>query len=300
MRNILILLILSFTTHAQDMILIRGADGVESYKKGFDDSLELWLSAAKRAQLKTISIDDENSRKALLKTLNESSKETAKPLWIVFIGHGTYLNGQAKLNLNGDDLNASELQKALHPFKREIVFINSASASAPFLSTLSFPGRIIITATKNAKQIYYTKFNEFMAKAIASPEADMNKDNQTSLLESFLTACQQTAAFYTQEKRIQGENALLDDNGDQLGTSAQHYDGLNPIKPSMKIDGFRASQIHLVASSEEAKMDPEKRQLRDSLEKELYQLKLSKSSTKEDDFYQKLETLLRKISEVYK
>lgn len=281
------------------MIIIRGADGVDAYKKPLDDSVSLWQSAAKKAKLEQQTIKGSDSKKKILESLDKTAKGSTFPQWIIYVGHGTYLDGQAKLNLNGDDLSVDELKKALIPFKQEIIFINTASTSAPFLTSLSFPGRIIITATKNARQVYYTKFNEFMAKAIASPEADLDKDGQTSLLESFLTAGKNTHAFYEDDKRLRGEDALLDDNGDQLGTGIQQYKGLTPAKPSKKIDGFRASQIYLLPNEEEASLDPEIRQERDSLEKDLYHLKLKKETLSEEEYFQKLEVILKKISDVY-
>lgn len=299
MKILLIFLLLSLQLYSQEIIILRGADGTANYKSSLNESLTHWQNAATKAKITPVIFKEENSKEQFLEHLKNLQKESPQALWIIFLGHGTYLNGEAKLNLNGDDLSAKELKSALKIFSREIIFINTASTSAPFLPELSFPGRIIITATKNAKQIYYTKFNEFMAKAIAAPEADIDKDGQTSLLESFLSASRQTEVYYEKENRLRGEDPLIDDNGDQLGTSVAHYEGLNPKKPSNKIDGFRAGQIHLILSPEEAAMSPEQRNNRDALEKELYQLKLRKSSMDEEEYYQKLESLLRKIAKVY-
>ncbi|MCH2208425.1 MAG: hypothetical protein MK132_21500 [Lentisphaerales bacterium] len=299
MKKLLLLLLLPLQVFTQEMIIIRGANGTEDYKDSLDESLTHWQHAAQKAKITPTVFHENNSKEQFFQHLKALPKKDHHALWIIFLGHGTYLNGEAKLNLNGDDISANELKSALNLFSREIIFINTASTSAPFLSALSFPGRVIITATKNAQQIYYTKFNEFMSLAIAAPEADIDKDGQTSLLESFLSACQHTEAFYKQENRLRGEDALIDDNGDQLGSSLKHYDGLMPKKPSEKIDGFRAGQIHLVKSPEEAALLPKQRQTRDLLEQKLYRLRLLKSSLPEDDYYQKLEVILREIAAIY-
>ena len=64
-----------------------------------------------------------------------------------------------------------------------------------------------------------------------------------------------------------------------------------------KIDGFRTCQIYLVPNEEEAYLDPEIKQERDSLEKDLYHLKLKKETMSEEEYFQKLEVI--KISDVY-
>lgn len=294
------LLMAHLTLSAVDMIIIKGADGGEEFSKALKESAEKWQDLAKKSGLKSLLVSGEQSRLHLEETLTKSAKESERSLWIIYLGHGTYLNSQAKLNLEGPDISASELKEYLFPFKRELIFINCASASAPFISELSGPNRIIITATKNSQQIYYTKFNEYMADAMANEEADIDKDSQTSLFESFLYASKMVKKYYDKDKRISGENAVIDDNGDKLGSLEVLFDGLKAKKTNEKIDGLRAHQIHLIPSEEEAKMPQEVRAKRDALEHELNQLKLKKSSMPIDEYYDKLELILDKLAELYK
>ena len=285
---------------AADILILKGADGGEEFSKALKESVEKWQEVSKKAKLTSLLISGEQSKLQLEETLSKTSKESTSALWLIYIGHGTYLNSQAKLNLEGQDVSAAELNKLLSPFKREIIFINCASASAPFISELSATGRIIITATKNSQQIFYTKFNEFMAEAIGNEEADIDKDSQTSLFESFLFASNNVKKYYDKDKRISGENAVLDDNGDKLGSLAEMFDGLKAIKANERIDGLRAHQIHLIPSEEEAKMPLEVREKRNNLERELNQLKLKKTSMEKDEYYDKLESILKKLAELYK
>lgn len=285
---------------AADILILKGADGGEEFSKALKESVEKWQELSKKAKLTSLLISGEQSKLQLEETLSKTSKESTSALWLIYIGHGTYLNSQAKLNLEGQDVSAAELNKLLSPFKREIIFINCASASAPFISELSATGRIIITATKNSQQIFYTKFNEFMAEAIGNEEADIDKDSQTSLFESFLFASNNVKKYYDKDKRISGENAVLDDNGDKLGSLAEMFDGLKAIKANERIDGLRAHQIHLIPSEEEAKMPLEVREKRNNLERELNQLKLKKTSMEKDEYYDKLESILKKLAELYK
>jgi len=282
------------------MIIIRGAEGTETFSKPLDASVKRWQEISTKAKISSTLISGEQSKLEIEETLLKSAKESKTPLWIIYIGHGTYLNKMAKLNLKGPDISSEELKKLLDQFKREVVFINCASASAPFIPQLSWKNRVIITATKNSQQIYYTKFNEFLAEAIGNEDADIDKDSQTSLFESFLFASREVKKYYDKDKRISGENAVIDDNGDKLGSLADMFDGLKPKKPSAKIDGLRAHQIHLIPSEEEAKMPLEVRNKRDALEIELNQLKLKKSSMPEGEYYEKLEIILKKLAKLYK
>ena len=172
----------------------------------------------------------------------------------MFIGHGTYDGHAAKFNLRGPDLSAEELAEWLAPMKRPIAVIQCASASAPFINRLAGENRVVITATKSGDEQNFARFGQYMSAAIADPRADLDKDGQVSLLEAYLTACRQVDEFYEQEARLATEHALLDDNGDGLGTPAAWFRGLRATqraKDGASLDGTRAHQFHLVASDRE-------------------------------------------------
>ena len=281
------------------MIVVKGAAGAAEFQEPLNSAADKWQEAAKKGEMKSILIEGENSKKSFLETIKNVKAESAEPLWIVLLGHGTYLNGMAKMNLTGEDLSAEDLKNSLKDLKREVILINCASASAPFLVELSGPERVIVTATKNQAQIYYTKFNEIMAEAISAKNADFDKEGQTSLLESYLFASHKVKEFYQADKRIQGENALIDDNGDKKGSLLEMFSGLNPKKSGAKIDGFRAHQLHLIPSDAEKKMNPELQRQRDNLELQLHKLKLKKASMNEELYYKELELILKKLAKIY-
>jgi hypothetical protein len=283
-----------------EMLIIRGANGSKEFAKTLDTAADKWLKLAEKAEIKAQLFSDKNSKSQFLAALKKVSSDNFKPLWIICLGHGTNLNGQAKLNLYGEDLSSEEMRKALVSIKKETIIINCTSTSSPFLTTLSGPKRIVITATKNPSQVYYTKFNELMVDAMANPKADLDKDGQTSLFESYLYASRDVQAFYESEKRLLGENALLDDNGDKRGSIVELFDGLNAIKPSKDLDGLRSHQIHILPSEEEKRMTPELRQKRNKLEIELYLLRLNKKKMAEEEYFEQLEFILKKLAEVYK
>ncbi len=110
--------------------------------------------------------------------------------------------------------------------KRPLAVINCSSASAPFLNRLAGENRVVITATKSGDEQNFAHFGQYLAAAIADGDADVDKDGQVSLLEAYLTACRNLDEFYKQEARLPGEHALLDDNGDGLGTPAAWFRGV--------------------------------------------------------------------------
>jgi hypothetical protein len=123
-----------------------------------------------------------------------------------------------------------ELADWLRPCNRPLAVIDCASASAPFLNKLSAPGRVVVTATRTGGEVHYARFGDYLSAAIADPAADLDKDGQTSLLEAFLAASHQTAEFYKQAGRLATEHALLEDNGDALGTPADWFQGTRAVR----------------------------------------------------------------------
>ena len=216
------------TNEQRTLVLVIGAAGEPEYGEQFSAWADLWKQAAAKGGLQTsvIGEDTNNPEDDLTRLLTVLTNEVAKPageLWIVFIGHGTYDGQAAKFNLRGPDISAADLAAVLKPCQRPLAVIDCASASGPFINALSGTNRVIITATRSGSEVNATRFGGYLAKAIADPSADLDKDGQTSLLEAFLLASRQTQQFYKEAGRLATEHALLDDNGDGLGTPADWF-----------------------------------------------------------------------------
>jgi hypothetical protein len=293
-------------TGKQSVIVVVGAAGEEEYGKNFENWAQLWLKAAEKggANHQVIGLDKTNETTDLEKlkqALNAEPKETSDELWLVLLGHGTYSGQVAKFNLRGPDFSAAELADWLKPFQRPIAIIDCSSASAPFINKLSATNRVVITATRSGSEINYSRFGQFMAEAIGDPKADLDKDGQTSLLEAFLMASRRTAEWYETEGRLATEHALLDDNGDGLGTPADWFRGIRAVKRAKNgatLDGLRASQFQLIRSEQEQKLPPEIRARRDALELEIAKLRDNKAKEGEDEYYQDLEPLLVELAKL--
>ena len=183
------------------------------------------------------------------------------------------------------------------------MIINCASASAPFLNALSGPNRVVLTATRSGFERNFCRLGGHLARAIGSPESDLDKDGQTSLLEAWLTATRQTAEFYQNENRLSPEHALLDDNGDGKGTPPDWFRGTRVTRksddPKLLPDGLRAHQLHLIPSAAERALSPAQRAQRDVLDLDLARLRARKSDLQPDVYYEKLETILRQLALIY-
>ncbi|UCD00218.1 MAG: hypothetical protein JSW66_10115 [Phycisphaerales bacterium] len=289
------------------VIVVVGAAGTPEFGAQFAQWAGLWKEACERggAQFAAIGLEEtggSDDRALLRQMLAGQSRQGAAALWLVFLGHGTFDGRTAKFNLRGPDVSADDLAEWLRSFSRDLVIINAASSSAPFLNTLPGPNRVVITATKSGFEQNYARFGGYLAKAIAESQADLDKDGQTSLLEAFLTASARVEEFYSGAGRLATEHSLLDDNGDGLGTRADWFRGIRPVQEAAdgaSLDGYRAHQFHLVRSEAENRMPPQLRRERDRLELDVVKLRDMREDLSDAEYFPRLEKLLCEIAQIY-
>jgi hypothetical protein len=289
------------------VIVVVGAAGEEEFGENFKRWAGLWEQASRRAGAQHLTIglltnSPVPDRERLQMALANERKDGASEMWIVFLGHGTFDGKEAKFALRGPDISASELAAWLKPFQRPVAIIDSSSSSGPFLNKLSATNRVVISATRSGAEVNYARYGEYLSQAIANPDADLDKDGQTSLLEAFLMGARQLAEFYSTEGRLATEHPLLDDNGDGLGTPPDWFRGVRAVKSAKDgapLDGLRAHQFHLIRSETDLKLPPEVRARRDALEISLAKLRDSKKQMPEDEYYATLEALLLEMARLY-
>lgn len=294
------------------VLLVVGAPGEAEYQERFAEMVTTWQTAAAKGgvDLVTIGVDASDrdrisDRQRLQQWLEqEAQRKDAGEVWLVLIGHGSFDGRTVKFGLTGPDFTDQELAGWLTDWKRPLAVINTASASSPFLSALSGKDRLLISATKSASEIFYTRFGEYFSRAIAGIEgADLDNDEQVSLLEAFLYAAAEVANFYESEGRLATEHALIDDNGDGLGTRPDWFEGVRAVRKAREgaePDGDRALQRVLIPNAAEARMAPELRRQRDSLELELKALRRQRDELSDADYYRRIEALLLKIAKLYR
>ncbi len=302
------------------VIVVVGAAAVDEYAQPFETWADRWETAAAQANAEFIRIGQAdaqlsdaqpsennaaapaNDRQRLQQAIEQHASGSTEPLWIVLIGHGTFDGQTAKFNMVGPDITPAQLKEWISGVARPLAIVNCASASGPFLNELSGENRMIVTATRSGHELNYARFGDFMSAAISDMSADLDKDDQVSLLEAYLTASKRTEEFYQTESRLSTEHALLDDNGDQLGTQADWFRGVHATrraKDGAALDGVRAHQLHLIKSERELAMPSEFRAERDQIELDIAALREQKASLSEVDYYNQLEALALKLARLY-
>ena len=137
---------------------------------------------------------------------------------VVLIGHGTFDGKVAKFNLPGPDMTAADFDPLLNRLaSRRIVFVNTSSASGPFIEVLGGPGRTIVTATRTGREQFATIFGGYFVDALTSEVADADKNGRVSVLEAFEYARREVEVAYKRQGILLTEHALLDDAGDRKG-----------------------------------------------------------------------------------
>jgi hypothetical protein len=165
-------------------------------------------------------VSGRSTREEIDKALTAFAK-TAAPedvVYVVLFGHGSFDGQTARFNLPGPDMTAADFNTQLKKLRtRNIVFVNTASSSGPFVEELSAPGRTIITATRSGAQQFTTLFGGYFVEAFSTEGADSDKNRRLSMLEAYAYAKTEVARAYEQQGLLATEHALLDDNGDKKG-----------------------------------------------------------------------------------
>lgn len=289
------------------LIVVGGAAGEAEFGQSFKEQLEAWTKTAKDAGANFILIGDQEKpatpdRERLKQALTTERKDGTNDLWLVLVGHGTFDGKEAKFNLRDADISATELSEWLKPFTRPLALINTSSSSAPFMAKLAGPKRAVVTSTRSGHEQNFSRFGKYFAEAFGDTKTDIDKDGQISLLEAYLSASHRTAEFYKTEGRLATEHALIDDNGDGLGTPVDWFRGVRATKSARDgatADGARAHQYHLVRSAAEQQLPQEIRAKRDALELEIGKLRDTKAKMPESRYYEELEKLLLQLADIY-
>jgi hypothetical protein len=214
-------------------------------------------------------------------------------VFVVLIGHGTFVGKVAKFNLVGPDMTPENFEPLLKSIpSKHIVFVNTASSSAPFLEELSGPGRTIVTATRTGSERFATLFGGYFVDALMSDSADADKNRRISVLEAFNAAKLGVARAYEQEGIMLTEHPLLDDAGDKKGSTDPKADG--NVGRVAAILSLGTPQ-----SAEAMPADPKMRALYDerrALERRVEALKLMKTGMDPGRYASELEKLLTDLA----
>ncbi len=299
------------------MLVIVGASGKPEYAAAFAAQAATWQQSGNKAGFQVLMIGhgtgqdhqeqvsepspSVSDRERLIESLRKIAEGQSAELWIILIGHGTFDGREAKFNLAGPDFSGAELGEWLGhlPTNLPIVIVNTAPASGGMIRDLTGKNRIVITSTKSGAETNLTRFGDYMARAVMARAADLDKDQQISLLEAFLLAARQTQEFYDADSRLATEHPLLEDNGDGHGTSASWFQGIRVVGRSpdgKEPDGPLAHQMFLIPPQIGQLETVETASQRRQLELEIERLIRHKRNWPEEDYYRRLEELFVKLA----
>jgi hypothetical protein len=206
-------------------------------------------------------------------------------VFVLLIGHGSADPGRgAAFNLPGPDLTADDYARLLEKWPTQrVVFVNTASASGAFLPAVAGRGRAVVTATRNGRENFETRFPQYFVEAYEGGAADRDRNGRVSLLEAYDYAKAMVAKAYEQDGTLATEHALLDDGSE--GTLAATL--------------FLASGTAQAAATYDLS-NPEVRTLveeRDRLEREVAGLRLRKDGMNAEAYERELEKLLLALAQ---
>lgn len=234
------------------------------------------------------------TRESIAKALEGFAQQAAADdvVVVTLIGHGSFDGRSAKFNLPGPDMGPADFAALLKKIpSKQVVFVNTASASGPFVEELSGPGRTVVTATRNGAEQFATLFGGFFVDALTSDAADLDKNRRVSVLEAFQLAKSEVERAYKQEGLLQTEHPLLDDNGDKEGSPAPAITGK---------DGRIAAVISLGSTVDDTlPADPRLRALyleRRELERRVEALRLLKDGMPPARYQDELEKLVTAVA----
>jgi len=286
-------------------VIINGPGGEIAYAQQFEE----WTAKLRSRLTEKFEFDAKNikvlSEKADAGSARATAEEVKKTfaelksqldannvLFVFLIGHGSFDGKEAKFNLVGPDLSASEYNVLLSalPTRRVVVF-NMASASGEFIKGLAAKGRIVITATRNGQETNATRFAGFFIAALNATDADTDQDGHVSVLEAFVYANRLTEDFYKRAGRLATEHALLDDNGDGVGhDKLEAGEGL--LARATYLDSLSVDEAAATAAAGRLMKE------RTRLEGEIEQLIARKANLPEPEYEATLERLFIELAKV--
>ena len=218
------------------MLIVAGIGGTDEYRQRFHD----WAADLRAALVDRHGLDSaqvtylgerphehpgvvakRSTRANILQHLGDLATRVGPgdQVVVVLIGHGTSQRDDSRFNLPGPDLTAEDLQAGLASFPTQgLALVHTGSASGGFVPTLSGPNRVIVTATRTARERNATTFPRFFVEAFAEDASDLDKNGRVSLLEAYQYARAEVARFFEVENQLLTEHAALDDDGDASGT----------------------------------------------------------------------------------
>lgn len=291
------------------LLVVSGVGGDEAHRSEFVARSNRLMDAAERQGVAADHVTylaesadatrakERSTREAIERELRQVAGRAAAGdhVIIVLVGHGSVRGDEAFFNVPGPDISAAELALALAPLQgQHVAVVNTTAASGGFVAALAAPGRVVITATRGARERLEPAFVDFFIDAFDGEGADLDKDLRVSLLEAFRFANLQVERVYEDTGRMRTEHAQLDDDGDGRGSEDPNGDPEGALAALMTLGRRPAS-----AGADDA--DPDLRALRirrEAAELQLAQLRAKRDAMAAAEYDAALEDILVTIAEI--
>lgn len=241
-------------------------------------------------------IADKSTRANILRVLGEISQRSAPldRLLVILIGHGTSDRNETQFNVPGPDLTPADFQLGLIAFPTQtLALVHTGSASGGFIAPLSGPNRILIAATRTARERNATEFGQFFVEALTGESADLDKDERISLLEVYLYARAEVERFYQEENELLTEHSVLDDNGDGEGSHEAGLSGPDgPLAATFHLGGVSGTAAQVPDDPELARLYEERTEIQTRIE----QLRAVREAMDEDTYLTAIEDVLIELA----
>jgi len=242
-------------------------------------------------------ISDVSTRANVLKVLGEIAQKAGPTdrLLVILIGHGTDQGGDAQFNVSGPDLTPGDFELAGMAFPSQaLALVHTGSASGGWVQPLAGPNRIVIAATRTARELNATEFGQFFAEALAGEGADLDHDERVSLLEAFQYAKQEVERYYEEQNELLVEHAVLDDNGDGTGSADAGAEGPDGVLASTFTLG--GPQAVAAARTSDNPVLARLYSERDAIQRQIDELRVVRAALTEDQFLERMEPLLIELA----
>lgn len=195
--------------------IVQGLGGMPEYEARFGEQREQIEQASRSItgeELVAVFAGEEASREALLAHFEARTAQMSDEdrMVIYLIGHGSFDDEQHKFNIPGPDLTSADLREILDALPGSNHFlVSTASTSGALLEPLADETRVIVTATRSGNERNATEFGDFLAEALVSEEADINKNGSISAQEAFDYASRRVTDFFETSGKLATEHPQL-------------------------------------------------------------------------------------------
>ncbi len=260
-------------------LVVSGLGGNPEYSEAFKEygtAIADGLSSLEIDDDAIIYLDETADRDSLLAAFETQARSPADVFVLVLLGHGTSDATTWRFNIKGPDLTTEDLVSALNLVQApEQLLVLATSSSGALLDVLSQPGRVVITATKSGGELNAVRFPEYLATAIGTEQADLDRNEILTAAEAFRFADNRTREYYETQNLLAPEHARL------------------------RGEGAESIALAKLGALREAQDDPAVLALleqRLGLEQRFTAIKQQKSSLSTNDYYAALESVLLELA----